>query len=121
MPKKSFPKTGRERWISFVEKTGASFAELRDTFLSGGDYETKTRGTQHTPAAKPEAEGVYAITTTGRESHLAYILTRPRELGEVQTKLGLRDRGSFIISTRNPEYPPPGGASLPESPEFPEE
>jgi glucan-binding YG repeat protein len=121
VPKKTFPKTGRERWISFVEKTGVSFKDLQESFLSGNDYVTKTRGTQHTPPAKPEGEGVYAITTTGRESHLCYILTRPAELGEVQKKLGLKEKGSFIISTRNPEFPPPGNARLPEAPEFPEE
>lgn len=122
VPKKTFPRTGRQRWISFVEKAGVSFADLEQTFLRGNDYETKTRGTQHTPAAKPEGEGVYAVTTTGRESHLCYILTRPGDLGEVQKKLGLKDKGSFIISTRNPEYPPPGGVGrLPEPPEFPEE
>lgn len=122
VPKKTFPRTGRERWISFVEKAGVSFSDLKESFLRGNDYETKTRGTQHTPPAKPEGEGVYAITSTGRESHLCYILTRPEDLGEVQKKLGLKDKGSFIISTRNPEYPPPGGVGrLPEPPEFPEE
>jgi len=122
VPKKTFPKTGRERWISFVEKSGVSFPDLKDKFLKGDEHETKTRGTQHTPPAKPEGEGVYAITTTGRESHLCYILTRPDDLGEVQKKLGLKDKGSFIITTRNPEFPPPGGVGrLPEGPEFPEE
>jgi hypothetical protein len=64
---------------------------------------------------------VYALTTTGRESHLAYLLTIPEELGEVQKEMGLKDRGSFIISTRNPEYPPPGNARLPDAPEFSQE
>lgn len=121
VPKKVLPTSGRDRFISFVEKTGVSFDELKDSFLSGHDYETKTRGTQHTPAATPVGEGVYALTTTGRESHLAYLLTIPEELGEVQKELGLKDRGSFIISTRNPEYPPPGNAALPDAPEFPDE
>jgi hypothetical protein len=121
VPKKTFPTSGRERWISFVEKTGVSFADLKESFLSGDEHETKTRGTQHTPPATPVGEGVYAITTTGRESHLCYILTIPEELGEVQTKMGLKDKGSFVISTRNPEYPPPGNARLPQGPEFPEE
>jgi hypothetical protein len=121
VPKKTFPTSGRERWISFVEKTGVSFSDLEDSFLSGDEYETKTRGTRHTPAATPIGEGVYAITTTGRESHLVYLLTIPEELGEVQEEMGLKGRGSFIISTRNPEYPPPGNAGLPDAPEFSEE
>lgn len=121
VPKKTFPTSGRERWISFVEKVGASFADLKDSFLGGNDYETKTRGTQHTPAAKPEGEGVYMITNTGRDSHLSYVLTRPRPVEEVQRKLGLMEHGTFVLSTRNPEFKSPGNARLPEGPEFPEE
>lgn len=121
VPKKVLPTSGRDRFISFVEKTGVSFSDLKESFLTGNEYETKTRGTQHTPAATPVGEGVYALTTTGRESHLAYLLTIPEELGEVQKEMGLKDRGSFIISTRNPEYPPPGNARLPDAPEFSQE
>ncbi|KAB5559946.1 hypothetical protein GE09DRAFT_1115049 [Coniochaeta sp. 2T2.1] len=122
VPKKTLPTSGRERWISFVEKTSLSLSDLQSSFLEGNEYETKTRGTQHTPAARPEGEGVYAIISKGRESHLVYLLTRPKELGEVQVKLGLKERGSWVVTTRNPEFPPPGGAGrLPEGPEFPEE
>ena len=120
--RKKLPQTGRDRWIAFVEKTDASFKALKDEFLASADYETKTAGTRHTPAATPVAEGIYAITTTGRESHLAYILTLPSGgLGEVQTEIGLKEKGSFIISTRNPAYPSPGGQSLPQGPEYPQE
>jgi hypothetical protein len=121
VPKKVFPRSGRDRWIAFVEKSHASFETLKEEFLSGSEYETKTRGTRHTPAATPAAEGVYAITTTGRESHLAYMLTLPSELGEVQKELGLKEKGSFIISTRNPKYDPPRGTALPKGPEYPKE
>jgi len=121
LPKKVLPRSGRERYMAFVEKAGVGFADLRDEFLAGNEYETKTRGTRHTPAAAPAGEGVYAITSTGRESHLAYILTLPEELGEVQKGIGLRERGSWIISTRNPEFAPPKGASLPKGPEYPKE
>ncbi|KAK4174171.1 hypothetical protein QBC36DRAFT_303075 [Triangularia setosa] len=121
VPKKVLPKTGKDRWISFVEKTGASFNELKEEFLKSNDYETKTAGTRHSPAATPVAEGVYAITSTGRDSHLAYILTLPDKLGEVQKDIGLKEKGSFIISTRNPQYEPPKNARLPKGPEYPKE
>ncbi|CAP67706.1 uncharacterized protein PODANS_1_15960 [Podospora anserina S mat+] len=121
VPKKVLPKTGKDRWISFVEKTGASFSELKDEFLKSNDYETKTAGTRHSPAATPVAEGVYAITSTGKDSHLAYILTLPDKLGEVQKEIGLKEKGSFIISTRNPQYEPPKNARLPKGPEYPKE
>lgn len=121
VPKKILPQSGKDRWISFVEKTGASFRQLKDEFLASSDYETKTAGTRHSPAATPIGEGVYAITSTGRESHLAYFLTLPEKLGEVQKEIGLKEKGSFIISTRNPQYPAPKNAQLPKGPDYPNE
>ncbi|KAM0466129.1 hypothetical protein ACHAPV_001082 [Trichoderma viride] len=119
LPKKVLPSSGRERFLSFVEMSGASYDEIKGQFLAGEEYETKTKGTRHSPAATPIGEGVYAITTTGRESHLAYMLTIPQKLGEVQSALGVKERGSFIISTKNPKYPAPASARLPKGPEYP--
>lgn len=144
VPKKTLPRTGRDRWVGFVDKADASLDQLRDEFLAAsGDYETKTAGTRHAPAATPVGEGVYAITSTGRTSHLVYLLTLPHppspppegddddddggdggsssQLGEVQRELGLKERGSFVISTKNPEYPGPANARLPKAPEYPKE
>ncbi len=121
LPKKTFPQSGRDRWISFVEKTHISFDALKESFLGSFEYETKTAGTRHRPAATAVGEGIYAITSTGRESHLVYMLSLPEKLGEVQKELGLKERGSFIISTRNPKYPPPKFARLPEGPKYSEE
>lgn len=119
VPKKVLPSSGRDRFLSFVEKSGASYDEIKGQFLAGEEYETKTKGTRHTPAATPIGEGVYAITTTGRESHLAYMLTLPQKLGEVQNALHVKEQGSFIISTKNPKYPGPASAQLPKGPEYP--
>jgi hypothetical protein len=58
IPKKTLPQSGRDRWTAFVEKTGASFQQLKDEFLASSEYETKTAGTRHTPAATPVGEGV---------------------------------------------------------------
>ncbi|ORY67529.1 uncharacterized protein BCR38DRAFT_483145 [Pseudomassariella vexata] len=121
IPKKVLPLSGKDKWIAFVEKTNASFSTLKDEFLSASDYATKTAGTRHSPAATPVGEGIYAITTTGRESHLAYMLTLPKELGEVQKEIGLRERGGFILSTRNPGYEAPANARLPQGPDYPQE
>ncbi|KAI1101566.1 hypothetical protein F4804DRAFT_315453 [Jackrogersella minutella] len=121
IPKKVLPLSGRDRWIAFVEKSHASFKTLKEDFVSGSDYATKTVGVRHTPAAAPVAEGIYAITSTGRESHLAYMITLPEDLGEVQKEIGLREKGSFIISTRNPQYEAPKGTSLPQGPDYTKE
>lgn len=121
LPKKVLPQSGRDRFLSFVEKAKTSFSDLKDSFLPGSENDTKTRGTTHTPPATPLAEGVYAITSTGRESHLAYIITIPSELGDVQKELGLQERGSFIVSVKNPTQPQPNNAGLPKGPEYPQE
>lgn len=121
IPKKVLPLSGKDRWIAFVEKTDASFKTLKDEFLSASDYTTKTAGTRHSPAATPVGEGIYAIITTGRDSHLAYILTLPSELGEVQKDIGLRERGSFKVSTRNPDYEAPKNVALPQGPDYPQD
>ncbi|KAF2967070.1 hypothetical protein GQX73_g6498 [Xylaria multiplex] len=121
VPKKVFPRSGRDRWIAFVEKSDSSLKTIKEKFLSSSDYETKTVGTRHSPAATPAAEGVFAITTTGRESHLVYMITLPSKLGEVQTELGLREKGSFIISTRNPQYHAPRGVAFSKGADYPKE
>ncbi|KAL2441754.1 hypothetical protein ABEF95_016480 [Exophiala dermatitidis] len=121
LPKKVLPQSGRDRFMAFVEKAKTGFKELKDSFMAGSEHETKTSGTSHVPPATPLAEGVYAITSTGRESHLAYIITIPGELGEVQKELGLRERGSFIMSVKNPTQPQPSNTNLPKDPEYPKE
>lgn len=120
LPKKVLPTSPNDRFMIFVEKANASMDDIKSTFAAS-DYATKTAGTRHTPAATPIGEGVYAITTTGRESHLAYILTIPAELSEVQKDVGLQERGSFVTSVKNPQYSGPANASLPEGPAYPQE
>jgi hypothetical protein len=121
LPKKTLPESGKEKYMVFVEKSGASYDEIKKEFLAADEYDTKTAGTRRTPPAKPVGEGVYAITSTGRESHLAYLTTLPEKLDEVQKELGLKEKGSFIISTKNPQFPGPQNAQLPEGPDFPKE
>ncbi len=122
LPKKVLPKrAGADRFMTFVEKGHTSIKELKDSFFKGSEKETKTLGIRHTPPVTPIGEGVYAITMTGRDSHLAYMLTIPEELGEVQEEMGLQKKGSFIVSTRNPETPAPSNAQLPQGPTFSKE
>jgi len=75
--------------------------------------------TSNTPAATPFAEGIYAITSTGRESHLAYQITVP-EIGEIQKELGLYEKGSYVVSAKNPNAPGPVNATLSNPAEYPE-
>ncbi|KAK7565533.1 tetrapyrrole biosynthesis, uroporphyrinogen III synthase [Phyllosticta citricarpa] len=122
LPKKVLPKSPKDRFMAFVEKANASMEQLKDEFFAGSSHETKTRGTQHQSPVTPLGEGVYAITeTSGRSGHLAYMLTIPQELGEVQHEMGLRNKGSFAVSVKNPTRKGPANASLPQSPEFPQD
>ena len=120
LPKKVLPVSPKDRFMTFVEKAKATMEDVKKQ-LSSSDYSTKTAGVRHTPAAAPIGEGVYAITKTGRETHLAYILTVPGEINEVQKAVGLRQRGSYITSAKNPQSAAPANASLPQGPEYPQE
>ncbi|KAL8738684.1 MAG: hypothetical protein Q9181_000568 [Wetmoreana brouardii] len=120
LPKKVLPVSPKDRFMTFVERANASIEDIKNN-LSASDYMTKTAGARHTPAAAPIGEGVYAITSTGRETHLAYILTRPSEISEVQDGVGLRQRGSYVTSAKNPETSAPAGANLPKGAEYPKE
>jgi len=121
LPKKVLPLSGKDRFLMFVEKTKTGFADLKESFMAGYDHVTKTAGTSHIPPVTPVAEGVYAITSTGRESHLAYIINIPAELGQVQKDLGLRERGSFVTSVKNPTQPAPSYAHFPKGPSYPQD
>lgn len=119
LPKKALPASPKDRFMAFVEKSHASYDELGAKFLKGDVYETKTAGRRQSPDATPVGEGVYVLTTTGRESHLSYMATLPHELGELQHALRFNDKGSFIISSKNPTYKGPSFAQLPKGPEYP--
>lgn len=124
LPKKVWPKGPNDKFMSFVEKVGTSMAELKDDFFKGSEYSTKTTGTNHTPNVSLVGEGVYAFTNTGGgrgAAHLVYMLTVPSSLGEVQQDIGLKEKGSFVISLKNPEAPGPANAQLPQKPDWPKE
>ncbi|PMD42682.1 hypothetical protein L207DRAFT_543305 [Hyaloscypha variabilis F] len=119
LPKKVLPTSGKDRFLVFVEKAKTTVKEIREQFASN-KYATKTTGTSVTPAASPVAEGIYAITSTGRESHLVYQITTPSNLGEVQNDLGVRQKGSYVCSVKNPNAPGPANATLDNPAEYPE-
>lgn len=124
LPKKVWPKSGKDRFMVFVEKAKSDMVSLKEEFFQGSEYSTKTIGTRQTPPMTPIGEGVYAITSTGGgqgTSHLAYVLTIPSEVGEVQKDVSLTEKGSFVLSLKNPEAPSPTNASLPQKPNFPRE
>ncbi|KUJ14895.1 uncharacterized protein LY89DRAFT_735956 [Mollisia scopiformis] len=119
LPKKMLPKNKQDRFLMFVEKTNQFIKDLREQF-AGNEYATKTSGTSNTPAATPFAEGIYAITSTGRESHLAYHITVPEKIGEVQKELGINLKGSYVVSAKNPNAPGPANATLSNPAQYPE-
>ncbi|EPS26786.1 hypothetical protein PDE_01725 [Penicillium oxalicum 114-2] len=120
LPKKKFPTSGSERDMAFVEKSNQSVKDLQEHFIAGSTYQTATRGERHVEEAQPLAEGVYAITSAGRASHLAYLLTIPSDPGDLQENFGLHKRGSFIVQSKNPKYPGPVSAQLPDQPKYPD-
>ncbi|KAF8957285.1 hypothetical protein BDZ97DRAFT_1670316 [Flammula alnicola] len=79
-------------------------------------YETKTRGTRHQEPARLVARGGYAIVNSEaevpseRESHLGYHISHPgpKEMGDVQSSLGIYSASSFILQVKNPLAPATG-------------
>lgn len=123
LPKKVWPKSGKDRFMAFVEKGKTTLQDLKDNFFQGSEYSTQTTGVRQTPPVTPIGEGVYAITSTGNrgESHLAYMLTIPQELGNLQSDIGLSSKGSFLMSLKNPQSKSPANAALPQTADFPQE
>lgn len=121
LPKKVFPKGGNDKFMAFVEKSKVSMKQLKEEFFQGSEYETQTLGTRHNSPVTPIGEGVYALTKVGNTTHLAYMLTIPENPEQVQDDLGLREKGSFAISLKNPTRKGPANATLDEKPDYPKE
>jgi len=122
LPKKVLPKSGQDKFMVFVEKANTTIEDLKQNFMQGSDYDTKTTGTRHTPAVAPIGEGIYAITeSAGKTTHLAYMMTIPKELGEVQQDMGICEKGSFVTSLKNPTVSGPANTNLPKGAEFTQE
>jgi hypothetical protein len=119
VPKKELPQSTSHRFMAFVDEPNMSYSKLVEGFLAPGKHETKTAGERHVPSATPVGEGVYAITSTGNESHLAYISSLPQSKDNLHKTLGFHEKGSFLISTKNPKRPGPASARLPAPPDYP--
>jgi len=79
VPKKALPATGtHERFLGFVLSGDENVKDLKDD-IGENHYSTATRGERLQPAARPVAEGVYALVgdPDGRTTHFAYLLTLP--------------------------------------------
>ncbi|KAJ8064090.1 hypothetical protein OCU04_007925 [Sclerotinia nivalis] len=94
LPKKVWPKSEQDKFLCFVDGVGMTIQELKNRFS----------GPSQLPPIRPIAEGVYAIVSSGRESHLAYHITYP-EISQIQKDLGIKAKGSFVCSIKNPNAP----------------
>ncbi|EJD42559.1 hypothetical protein AURDEDRAFT_168370 [Auricularia subglabra TFB-10046 SS5] len=123
VPKKKLPSPSKhDRFLTFVKEPEVTVAGVAEQFKSE-TYMTKTKGERTQPAAVPIAEAVYALIASGggKATHLAYMLTIPDKLDAVQTELGISKEGSFVAQVRNPKFPAPPQAGIPEPPSYPDE
>ena len=123
VPKKKLPSSTRDRFLTIVEEPKITAAELKEQFLKGRTYETKSMGERTDYPVQVVGEGVYVLTKAEKEggSHLAYVLSVPEEIGEVQKEVGVAERGSWVVRVRNPETNAPAGAGVADKPEYTEE
>lgn len=100
-----------EREWGFVDKVTGSAEEIEEE-LREAEYETKTRGERHLPAARPAGEGVYAVTLEDGRMHLIYSLELPERPKEVQQAFNIAPEAAFALSVKNPEAGQPRAAGL---------
>ncbi|KAI7752836.1 hypothetical protein M8C21_010916, partial [Ambrosia artemisiifolia] len=109
MGKKSLPdpaKRSRPYWGS-VELVTTKIQDVKDA-LQAEEYDTKTKGHRHKPAARALGEGVYRIlkhhSGNKMHTHLVYKLEFPSEGAEnqPQEELNVEREGSFLIQIKNP-------------------
>jgi len=123
--KKKLPDPEHERHVPIWATVIFLGDNLHDLEKKLGEktYETKTRGTRHTPPVRLAGRGVYAIVNSQgnvpsrNATHLGYHLSHPTELGDVQKALGIHIASSFVIQVKNPKAEAPAGqrVGLPES------
>jgi hypothetical protein len=123
--KKKLPDPEREKhapiWATVIF-VGDNLHDLEDK-LGERTYETKTRGTRHTPPVRLAGRGVYAIVNSQgnvpsrNATHLGYHLSHPTEMGDVQKALGIHIASSFVIQVKNPKAEAPASqrVGLPKS------
>ena len=116
LPKKQLPRTG-EKFMAFVASPDSTPEDIK-TRLGGSEYSTSTAGQRTQPAARPMGEGVYCLVSIQSATHLVYMLTLPKEPGEVQKEFGIDgNQGSFVLSTKNPKSKS-GANQLPANADF---
>jgi hypothetical protein len=105
--------SGHERVWGYVDLVAAEGQEIEKA-LREETYDTKTRGEQTAPAARPAGEGVYAIVLEDGRMHLAYALELPERPGKVQRAFNIAPKAAFALSVKNPEKGQPKNAGLSE-------
>lgn len=104
-----------ERNWGFVTLVTDDAAQI-ETELREERYETKTRGAQDQPAARPAGEGVYVIAREGSpetgQMHLAYELELPETPGDVQKAFAIAPKAAYALSVKNPHKGSPANAGL---------
>ncbi|KAI3704275.1 hypothetical protein L1987_74491 [Smallanthus sonchifolius] len=114
MGKKSLPNPAERSkpYWGFVELVTTKIQDIKDA-LKGEEYDTKTRGHRHKPAARALGQGVYRILkhhsgegdkSKKMHTHLIYKLEFPSEGAENrrQEELNVEREGSFLIQIKNP-------------------
>lgn len=105
-----------ERVWGFVDRVAGDGAEI-ETDLREDRYDTRTRGTRRSPAARPAGEGAYVLTLEDGQMHLSYRLELPDRPGEVQRAFRIAPEASYALSIKNPEKGQPKGVGLSEDKE----
>jgi hypothetical protein len=81
------------------EREWACVAEVTDDTI---DIRDETRGVRVEPAARPVAEGRYAIVEHDDHTHFVYVLELPDQPGPAQDVFHVRREASYVMAVRDP-------------------
>ncbi|KAK8861513.1 hypothetical protein IAR55_002334 [Kwoniella newhampshirensis] len=139
--KKKLPDPGAKHQViwGLVSAASTDKGDLKDSF-GAKEYDTKTRGHRHQPAARPAARGHYILHSPRDEladspdhnrkrdfkTLMVYEITTPahHDFGQVQSELGIEEKGAVVLQVKDPDAPSvnnPRAASIPREkrPQYP--
>ncbi|KAL6055596.1 Calpain catalytic domain-containing protein [Balamuthia mandrillaris] len=91
-----------QRYWSYVENVNEDIGQISQ-LLKGYVFGTAAYGELIQSEERAAAQGRYALLKYHNNTHLAFVIERPEQLGVVQQAFRIPKEGSFILCVKNPE------------------
>ncbi|KAI9641284.1 hypothetical protein NHQ30_010085 [Ciborinia camelliae] len=110
IPKQTWPEIKQDKLLCIVNKARKWMKDVSDNLWRSYNL----------PPGTHFQEGLYTISSNGRESHLSYHVTYP-EIPPTQGLSGIKKQGSYVCLIKNPKAPGPANSTHDTFPGYPEE